>query len=88
METQILADMPGGHHFIFIPPNPKKFYKRLVEYSLTSDLEVMLSPEIDNNDEVSLVILSPGHIEFINECAIRWKIGHSYRAACFLDLIK
>ncbi|KAH9477087.1 hypothetical protein JR316_0011003 [Psilocybe cubensis] len=81
-------DLPIGHHFTFIPPNPKKFYKRLVEFCLIADLEVMLSPEVDDNDEVSLGILSPAHIELINECALRWRIGHSYRAACFLDLVK
>ncbi|KAF8154152.1 cytoplasm protein [Crassisporium funariophilum] len=81
-------DLPVGHHFTFIPPNPKKFYKRLVEYCLVADLEVMMSPEVDDNDEVSLGILSHPHIELINECAVRWRIGHSYRAACFLDLVK
>ena len=80
--------IPIGHHFTLIPPNPKKFYKRLVEYCLISDLEVMLSPEVDDNDEVSLGILSHAHIELINECALRWRIGHPYRAACFLDLVK
>lgn len=81
-------DIPVGHHFTFIPPNTKKFYKRLVEYCLVADLEVMLSPEVDDNDEVSLGILSPVHIELINECATRWRIGDSYRAICFLDLVK
>jgi len=81
-------DLPVGHHFTFIPPNPKKFYKRLVEYCLKADLEVMMSPEVDDNDEVSLGILSPHHIELINECALRWRIGHPYRVACFLDLVK
>ena len=81
-------DIPVGHHFTFIPPNPKKFYKRLVEYCLISDLEVMLSPEVDDNDEVSLGILSPVHIELINECATRWRIGDTYRVTCFLDLVK
>ncbi|PPR02282.1 hypothetical protein CVT24_011620 [Panaeolus cyanescens] len=81
-------DIQVGHNFTFIPPNPKKFYKRLVEYCLTSDLEAMLSPEVDDNEEVSLGILSPGNIELINECALRWRIGHSYRAVCFLDLVK
>lgn len=81
-------DVPVGHHFTFIPPNPRKFYRRLLEYCLVADLEIMLSPEVDDNDEVSLGILSPPHIELINECALRWRIGHSYRASCFLDLVK
>jgi len=81
-------DLPVGHHFTFIPPNPKKYYARLVEFCLLADLEIMLSPEVDDNDEVSLGILSPQHIELIGECALRWRIGHSYRAACFLDLVR
>lgn len=81
-------DLPVGHHFTFIPPNPKKYYMRLVEFCLIADLEIMLSPEVDDNDEVSLGILSPPHIELINECALRWRIGHPYRAACFLDLVR
>jgi hypothetical protein len=81
-------ELPVGHHFTFIPPSPKKFYKRLVEYCLIADLEIMMSPEVDDNDEVSLGILSAPHIELINECALRWRIGHPYRAACFLDLVK
>ena len=82
------VDIPVGHHFTFIPPNPKKFYKRLVEYCLIADLEVMLSPEVDDNDEVSLGILSHAHIELISECATRWRIGDPYRVTCFLDLVK
>ncbi|KAG6841782.1 hypothetical protein C0991_006666 [Blastosporella zonata] len=81
-------ELPVGHHFTFIPPNPRKFYRRLLEYCLVADLEIMMSPEVDDNDEVSLGILSPPHIELINECALRWRIGHSYRVSCFLDLVK
>jgi len=77
-----------GHNFTYIPPNPKRFYKRLLEMCLLADLEIMLSPEVDDNDEVSLGILSVAHIDLINECALRWRIGQSYRAACFLDLVK
>ncbi|KAJ3894478.1 hypothetical protein GG344DRAFT_74035 [Lentinula edodes] len=77
-----------GHHFTYIPPNPKRFYKRLLELCLIADLELMLSPEVDDNDEVSLGILSTLHIDLLNECAIRWRIGHAYRASCFLDLVK
>ena len=48
----------------------------------------MLSPEVDDNDEVSLGILSAPHLDLINECALRWRIGHPHRAACFLDLVR
>ena len=81
-------DEDSSPGFTFIPPNPKKYYKRLVEYCLTADLETMLSPEVDDNDEVSLGILSAPHLDLINECALRWRIGHPHRAACFLDLVR
>lgn len=77
-----------GHHFTYIPPNPKRFYKRLVEYCLVIDLELMFSPEVDDTDEVPLTVLSSPHVELINECALRWRIGQPYRATCFLELIK
>ncbi|KAG1807094.1 uncharacterized protein BJ212DRAFT_1449371 [Suillus subaureus] len=77
-----------GHNFTFIPPNPKKFYRRLIEYCLVTDLEFMFSPEVDDADEVPLSILSPPHVELINECAMRWRINHTYRVTCFLDQIK
>lgn len=77
-----------GFHFTFIPPNPRKYYKRLLEYCIAADLEAMLSPAVGDDDEVSLGILSPAHIELINECALRWRIGQPYRVACFLDIVR
>ncbi|KAF8654738.1 hypothetical protein AX16_003393 [Volvariella volvacea WC 439] len=77
-----------GHNFTFIPPNPKRFYKRLLERCLAFDLEKMLSPEVDDSEEVSLGILSQPNIDLLNECALRWRIGHSYRVTCFLELVK
>ncbi|TFK24862.1 cytoplasm protein [Coprinopsis marcescibilis] len=81
-------DVQVGHNFTYIPPNPRKYYRRLVEYCLVADLEVMMSPEVDDNDEVSLGILSQPHLELISECALRWRIGHPYRSVCFLDLVR
>lgn len=81
-------DVEAGQNFTFIPPNPRRFYKRMLELCLVADLEIMLSPEVDDNDEVSLGILSTPHLDIMNECALRWRIGHPYRAACFLDLVK
>lgn len=81
-------DILVGHHYTYIPPNPRKYYKRLLELCLIADLEAMLSPAVGDDDEVSLGILTQSHIELINECALRWRIGQPYRAACFLELIR
>jgi hypothetical protein len=77
-----------GQNFTYIPPNPKKYYKRILELCLEADLAAMHDPNVNDDDEVSLGILSHSHIELINECALRWRIPQTYRAACFLDLIK
>jgi hypothetical protein len=87
-EVEEDEDVPVGHHFTFIPPNPRKYYKRLLEHCITADLEAMLSPTVGDDDEVSLGILSQAHIELLNECALRWRIGQPYRAACFLEIVK
>lgn len=80
--------VPTGNHFMYIPPNPRKFYRRLLERCLLADLEVMLSPDMDDNEEVSLGILSDSHLDLLNECALRWRVGHPYRAVCFLERVK
>jgi hypothetical protein len=80
-------EVPVGHHFTFIPPNPKRYYHRIVEHCLVADLEKMLGPEVDDNEEVSLGILSPPNLDLISECALRWRIGPTYRAVCFLDQV-
>ena len=77
-----------GHNFTFIPPNPKKYYQRLLELCLIADLEIMLSPETEETEEVSLGILSVPHLQVLNECALRWRIGYPYRATCFLDSVR
>jgi hypothetical protein len=81
-------EVQAGHNFTYIPPNPKKYYKRLLELCLDTDLAAMRDPNVNDDDQVSLGILSPRHIELINECALRWRISQAYRAACFLDIIK
>ena len=43
---------------------------------------------LPEDQEVSLGILSPKHLDLINECALRWRVGAPYRVACFMDIIK
>ncbi|THH06586.1 hypothetical protein EW145_g3985 [Phellinidium pouzarii] len=76
----------AGGNFTYIPPNPKRYYRRVLELCIQSDLDAMAN--LPEDQEVSLGILSPRHIDLINECALRWRIGHSYRVACFMDVIK
>ncbi|KAG9125216.1 hypothetical protein FRC07_008537 [Ceratobasidium sp. 392] len=72
--------------FTYIPPNPKKAYKRLVELCVDADLNAMHT--LPEDQEVSLTILSPRNHEIINECAVRWRVLQTYRVACFLDVVR
>ena len=80
--------LPLSHHYTYVPQNPKKFYNRLLELCLIADLEYMRSSQVNDEDQVSLGILTEAHIELMNECALRWRIGHPYRASAFLELIR
>jgi hypothetical protein len=81
-------DGTGSGQFTYIPPHPKKFYRRLLELCISADLEAMLSDAVDDDDEVSLGILTLPHLELLNECALRWRIGQPYRATAFLDIVR
>ncbi|KAG9029922.1 hypothetical protein FRB95_004718 [Tulasnella sp. JGI-2019a] len=79
-------DIEAGGNFTFIPPSPKKSYKRLLELCIQDDLEAMVN--LPEDQEVSLGILSAKHLALINECALRWRISHTYRVTCFVDVIR
>lgn len=76
----------GSSDFTFIPSNPKKFYKRLVEICVDADLRAMAN--LQGDEEVSLGILSPPNLDLLDQCAVRWRIGSPYRFTVFLDIIK
>lgn len=80
------GDGTGMAGFTYIPSNPKKFYKKLVERCIEYDLRAMHT--LPEDQEVPLGILSTSHLDIINECALRWRVQQSYRVACFLDVIK
>ena len=51
-------EVQAGHNFTYIPPNPKKYYRRLLELCLDVDLAAMHDPNVNDDDQVSLGILS------------------------------
>ncbi|KZV65898.1 hypothetical protein PENSPDRAFT_655387 [Peniophora sp. CONT] len=81
-------EVEAGAQFTYIPHNPRKYYRRLLECCLEADLAALRDPTVPDDDQVSLGILSANHIELVNEVALRWRIGGPYRAACFLEIIK
>lgn len=43
---------------------------------------------LPQDEEVDLSILSASHVELLNECALRWRIGQPYRLVAFLDVLR
>lgn len=72
--------------FVYIPPDPKAYYRRALELCIDYDLEqIKYQPE---EEEVSLSILSRKHIDLLNECALRWRLMGPFRVLVNLDVIK
>lgn len=87
-EDEDVPSSSAGHPFTFVPPLPRKYYHRLLSLCLQHDLDVMLSPEVDPTEQVSLGILSTPQLELLNECAVRWRVGREYRSLVHLDLVR
>lgn len=43
---------------------------------------------LPEDQEVTLSILSHTHTDLLNECAMRWRASHPYRATAFLDIMR
>lgn len=71
--------------FIFVPPDPKFYYKRLYEIALDHDYDAM--KDLPPDEDVSLTILSAVNEELLGDCAKRWRIMGPLRAGTFLNLI-
>ncbi|KAH8918736.1 hypothetical protein BT69DRAFT_1322630 [Atractiella rhizophila] len=80
-----MAPSDSDHSYVFIPQDPKSYYRRLLDISLDLDIELIQS--LGPDDEVSLQILSKAHVELLTECAIRWRITPPFRVTSFFDAI-
>ncbi|KZT37680.1 hypothetical protein SISSUDRAFT_987298 [Sistotremastrum suecicum HHB10207 ss-3] len=82
-------EVEAGASFIYIPPNPRRFFKRFLELCMEADLAAMAHlPEDQEVNDSRLGILSVPHLELINECAVRWRIPHAHRVTAILDVIR
>jgi hypothetical protein len=77
---------PNDDAFTYIPPDPKRMYKRALEICLDYDLEQIRNQE--DAEEVSLSILSPTHVDLLKKCAQWWRISAAYMALANFDTIR
>jgi hypothetical protein len=79
-------DTPSGDDLTFVPPNPRRCYRRLLEIALDYDIAAMRT--LPEDEEVSLGILSPKNRAVLEECALRWRVQDPFMLVTFLDLIR
>ncbi|KAM0786123.1 hypothetical protein ACM66B_006933 [Microbotryomycetes sp. NB124-2] len=70
---------------VFVPPDPKYFFRRLYEIALQYDYEAM--KDLPPDQDVSLTILSSINEQLLEACATRWRIMAPLKAGTFLALI-
>lgn len=71
--------------FTYVPPDPRDTYIQLLDRCLDWDLEVLKT--LPEDEDVSLGILSPEHVNLLGECAMRWRLPASFRSWVFLAAI-
>jgi hypothetical protein len=71
--------------FTYVPPDPRATYIELLNRCLDWDLEVLKT--LPEDEDVSLGILSPEHVNLLGECATRWRLPASFRSWVFLEAI-
>lgn len=76
---------PAESPFTYIPPDPRSTYRELLSVCLDWDLEMLKT--LPEDEDVSLGVLSPEHVNLLSECATRWRIPQSFRTWVFLEEI-
>ncbi|CAG8512939.1 13450_t:CDS:10 [Ambispora leptoticha] len=68
--------------FTYIPPNPRTYYKLL--------LNKCLDYELNNRakDDFSLKIFTKNTNDLLNDCVLRWRVPNGYRALLYLDALR
>lgn len=74
-----------SQQFYFVPPDPKYYYRRLIEIALECDIDSM--KDLPPDEDVALSILSSQNEELLLECSKRWRIMPTFKVTSFLSNI-
>lgn len=75
----------SNQSFTYIPPNPISHYIKLMDQCLDYDLKSM--SDLDENEEVSLKILTTSHLELLEQCGFRWRLMSPFQILVFFNAI-
>ncbi|PVI06801.1 hypothetical protein DM02DRAFT_513897 [Periconia macrospinosa] len=90
MSNLNLNDNAGADaSFTFIPPDPRAYYRAVLQEALTYDLaDPELQPSEATSETPSIKLLSKQSAELLNEIALRWRLPQFSRLVLFLDVVK
>ncbi|KAI4235483.1 MAG: hypothetical protein LQ349_003138 [Xanthoria aureola] len=75
--------------FMFIPPDPRSFYRFMVAEALTYDLnDKTLQPSEATADAPAVKLFSKQSTELLNELGLRWRIHPVSRMVLSLDVVR
>ncbi len=78
-----------GNPYMYIPPDPRAFYRSVLRDALTYDLNDQPSSPTDATaDPPPPKLLSKQSADLLNEIGYRWRLPQSSRLVLFLDVIQ
>lgn len=87
-QNEVVTDQ--SEPYIFIPDEPRAYYRFLVKEALTSDLRnadsVLHEGGVDDSSAKRL--MSKSSVELLNEVGLRWRIPYISRLLLFLDVVR
>jgi hypothetical protein len=78
-----------GTSYVFIPPDPRTYYRTILKEVLTYDLNDADLQASEATDETpAMKLLSKQSAELLNEIAVRWRVPQFSRLILLLDVIR
>ena len=75
--------------YTYIPPDPRSFYRYILNLALTRDLrDQELQPTEATEETPSIKLLSKQSTELLNEIGIRWRVPQFSRLILLLDVVR
>lgn len=74
--------------FTFIPPDPRGFFRFIINQLLSHDLKDPASGASDGNEVPIRKLLSKQSLDLLNEISMRWRIPSVSKMVLFLDVVR
>jgi len=82
------ADDTRDTPYTYIPPDPRVYFRHVVEKCLSYDLSDPDALPMDIPGADPTVLLSKSSLDLLSECCARWRIPQFSRSILFLDVVR